>query len=109
MTIVGVPGDIPQAPEEADETVELRLTIDGTGPEARAGAVLSYSTRDAEGKPSTRGGTVVVAIDSLETGEDGITASGTFAAELPPDHESSGSEVEGTFTTAMKSRDAPDP
>jgi hypothetical protein len=109
MTIVGVLGDEAREPEDAEAVVEIRFTVDQTGPEVRTGSVLSYSTSDAEGKPTTRGGTVEIAIEELDAKEDGVVASGAFTASLPPDHESPAAEVEGTFRTAMKSRDALDP
>lgn len=109
MTIVGVRGNEPLEPADAEATVELRFTVDATGPEVRAGSVISYSTQDEEGNPVTRGGTVEVAIDSLDDGEDEISASGTFAARLPPDQTSKGGDVEGTFQTAMKRREGPKP
>lgn len=109
ITMVGVLGDEARDPADAEAIVELRFTIDTTGPEVRTGSVLSYSTRDQEGLRSTRGGTAEVALETLDAQPTSVTASGTFTAELPPDPESSGAEVEGTFTTAMKSREALDP
>jgi hypothetical protein len=106
ITIVGVLGDEPREPRDAEAIVEIRFTIDETGPEVRTGSVLSYSTSDGEGNPNTRGGTVEIALEGLDAKEDEVVASGAFTANLPPDHETSGVEVEGTFRTAMKSRDA---
>ena len=56
LTLVAVEGEEPMKPQDADETVELRFTASEQG-EVRSGSVLSYSTLDAEGLPSTRGGT----------------------------------------------------
>ena len=109
FNLVAVGGDRPIAPEQAAETVELRFTVSEDGPEVRSGSVVSYSTKDAEGTPTTRGGTAEIALNSLETEEDSVTASGTFVVQLPPDHDSAVTEFEGTFDTAMKSREALDP
>ena len=106
MNLVAVSGDRPLPPDEASETVELRFTVAEGGPEVRTGSVLSYSTRDADGAPATRGATVEIQLDSLVTESDGVSASGTFVAQLPPDQTSDATEVEGTFRTAMKSREA---
>jgi hypothetical protein len=105
MTIVGVLGRELQAPDEAAAVIELRFTIDSTAPEVRSGSVLSYSTRDNEGKPSTRGGTAEISLDALNSHEQGVDASGSFTAELPPDQESPGGQIEGRFHTKMAARD----
>lgn len=109
MNLVAVRGDRPLPPEEAVETVELRFTVAEGGSEVRTGSVLSYSTRDADGAPATRGATVEILLDSLVTENDGVSTSGTFVAQLPPDQTSEVTEVEGTFQTAMKSREAARP
>ena len=109
LTLVAVKGDQPVAPEDAAEIVELRFTAREAGPEVRSGSVVSYSTKDEAGTPSTRGGTAEVALDSLEAQDAGLSASGSFVAQLPPDHDSEATEVEGTFTTAMKPREAVNP
>lgn len=108
MTIVGVLGETARRPEDAEATVELRFTVDGSGPEVRTGSVISYSTRGRDEMRDARSGTVEIALESLDAGEDALTASGTFTAALPADPETSGTEVEGTFHTAIKSRDALD-
>ncbi len=107
VTLVAVRGDQAVAPKDAAETVELRFTVDEAGSEVRTGSVMSYSTKDADGMPSTRGGTAEIALDSLEAEEAGVSASGSFVAQLPPDQMSEITEIEGTFDTAMKPREAP--
>lgn len=109
MTLVGVSGEEPQPPEDAAATIELRFTVDGSGPEVRSGSVVSYTTTTEEGMLSTRGGTAEVEIDELAAEEDSVTATGRFEANLPPDEISAGTEVAGTFRSTMMSRDAVSP
>lgn len=105
MTVVGVLGADPHAPGDAEETIELKFTIDGSASEVRPGSVISHSTRDDEGRPTTRSGTAELAIDTLEAGDQGVVASGTFTADLPPDHESAGTQIAGDFRTEMRPRE----
>ena len=104
LTLVAVPGTTPMAPKDTQESLEIRFTA-AEGAEVRAGSVLSYSQRDETGVSRTRGTTAGVTLDRLELGEDGIAASGTFSAELPPDQTSDAATIEGTFQTQMQPRE----
>lgn len=105
LTIVGVQGEAPRDPAEADTTVELRFTVDATGPEVRSGSVISYSTTDAEGMPDTRGGTAEVTVGSLTADEDGVAAEGSFTADLPGVEDAAGAEMQGRFQTTLAPRE----
>lgn len=108
LTLVGVSGDRPVAPEEAAETIEIRFTATEDGAEVRTGSVVSYTTRDQDGTPSAISGTAEITLDQLTAEDDRVEASGAFAAQVPPTEEAADTEIEGTFQTTMRSSDALD-